>query len=78
MTPLLLRELTGAKVKEHRTAWFRKREKDKEKGFTGKSRKAFLFFFGSGGRTRTGMRLPSADFESAMSTIPSLRQSCYL
>ena len=38
----------------------------------------YLLVVGSGGRTRTGMRLPSADFESAVSTISPLRQSCYL
>ncbi len=32
-----------------------------------------LFIYGSGGRTRTGMFLRSADFESAVSTISPLR-----
>ena len=34
-----------------------------------------LFVYGAEGGTRTPMRLPSADFESAPSTIPALRQS---
>ena len=38
-------------------------------------KKQRMLFCGAEGGTRTPMRLPSADFESAPSTIPALRQS---